>query len=112
MTIVKNFQFGLGKVISEENGKATINFNGSIKTLIVKFAHLTNEDGSEFIGSTEFKAVAAKANPYHKNVTAEQKQAKLSAKLAVTAHHEPLTQKEKEDLEDYMKAQQRNSISW
>lgn len=38
--------YGIGQVISEENGNITINFNGTIKTLIVKFAGLTNEDGS------------------------------------------------------------------
>jgi hypothetical protein len=46
MTIVISKVFGQGTVISEENGNVTVDFNGIIKTLVVAFARLTNEDGS------------------------------------------------------------------
>ena len=104
--------FGQGNIVSELNGKATIDFNGTVKTLIVKFAHMTNEDGTEFVGSTELTRIEPKSNPYQKKVTAAQRQAKLSEKLNVTASRPSLTQKEKEDLEDYMNAKKWGSISW
>ena len=41
--------FGQGTVISEDTGgNITVNFNGTVKTLVVAFAKLTNEDGSAY----------------------------------------------------------------
>ena len=40
--------FGIGQVVSEDHGNITINFQGVVKTLIVKFANLKNEDGSDY----------------------------------------------------------------
>jgi hypothetical protein len=48
MTKVFHKTFGQGSVISETNGNVTVDFNGVEKTLIVKFAGLKNEDGSDY----------------------------------------------------------------
>jgi hypothetical protein len=48
MTTLTHSKFGQGLVISESNGNITIDFNGEVKTLIVKFAGLKNEDGSDY----------------------------------------------------------------
>lgn len=40
--------FGNGTVISKDANNVTIDFNGTVKTLVIKFANLTNEDGSIF----------------------------------------------------------------
>ena len=47
MILLSN-KYGTGTLISELNGKATINFNGKEVSLLVKFAKLTKEDGSDF----------------------------------------------------------------
>lgn len=48
MTTVISKLFGRGTVIIEENGNITVDFNGTVKTLVVAFARLTNEDGSAY----------------------------------------------------------------
>jgi epoxyqueuosine reductase QueG len=61
--------FGNGTVISQDNQNVTVDFNGTVKTLITKFAKLTNEDGSEF--GVQFEAKPAKArkqNQANRNV--------------------------------------------
>jgi hypothetical protein len=85
MTTLTSAQFGQGTLISEENGKANIQFSCGIKSLIVKFAHLTCEDGSEFVGSTGDVVIEAKpVSKYnHKGRTAEEKHAE---KMSITAH--------------------------
>ncbi|HRQ17685.1 MAG TPA: hypothetical protein PL085_11455 [Agriterribacter sp.] len=47
MKKVNHKQFGSGTVISQDEKTITIDFCGSIKTLIKKYAKLTNEDGTE-----------------------------------------------------------------
>jgi hypothetical protein len=38
--------FGQGQVISFDSKTVTIDFNGNVKTLAIKFANLLNEDGT------------------------------------------------------------------
>lgn len=40
--------FGTGTILNQDANNVTVDFNGTVKTLIIKFAKLTNEDGSEF----------------------------------------------------------------
>jgi hypothetical protein len=48
MTTVKHPQFGTGTVISQDSENVTVDFGGVVKTLIIRFAKLTNEDGTFF----------------------------------------------------------------
>ena len=50
-----------------------------------------------------------KARFFKSNRTSEEKRAE---KMSVTASRQALTQKEKEDLEDYMQAKKWGSVSW
>lgn len=45
---VTHAQFGTGTVISQDANNVTVDFNGTTKTLIIKFARLMNEDGTAF----------------------------------------------------------------
>jgi len=85
MTTLTSEKYGIGTLISEENGKVSIQFESGIKSLIVKFAKLTNEDGSIFEGSTGDVVIEAKPeNKFKSNGrTAEQKHAE---KMSITAH--------------------------
>jgi len=40
--------FGTGTVISSENGNVTIDFNGTVKTMVIAYARLLNEDGTPY----------------------------------------------------------------
>ena len=46
MTNVNHKLFGTGTVVSNDAKTVSVNFNGEVKTLAIKFANLTNEDGS------------------------------------------------------------------
>ena len=48
MTNVNHTIFGKGEIVNQDANNVTINFNGNIKTMVIRFANLTNEDGSEF----------------------------------------------------------------
>lgn len=66
--------FGQGTVISEENGKITIEFNEFTKVLLVAFANLTNEDGTPYyvapvVEKKQYKAVKS----VKKQLTSEEK---------------------------------------
>lgn len=66
--------FGQGTVISEDNGKITIEFNEFTKVLLVAFANLTNEDGTPYyvapvVEKKQYKAVKSVNRP----LTAEEK---------------------------------------
>ena len=41
-------KFGIGTVVSQDTENVTIDFDGTVKTLIIKYAGLKNEDGSAF----------------------------------------------------------------
>lgn len=45
MTQVTHKIFGTGTVTINDAKTVTVNFNGEVKTLVIKFANLTNEDG-------------------------------------------------------------------
>lgn len=66
--------FGQGTVISEENGKITVEFKDCTKVLLVAFANLTNEDGTPYyvapvVEKKQYKAVKS----VKKQLTAEEK---------------------------------------
>ena len=48
MTQVNHKQFGTGTVVSNDAKTVSVNFNGEVKSLLIKFANLTNEDGSNW----------------------------------------------------------------
>lgn len=39
---------GIGQVVSQDDSNITIDFNGTVKTFIIKYAGLTHEDGTTF----------------------------------------------------------------
>lgn len=91
---VSHKQFGTGTVISQDANNVTVDFNGTVKTLITKFSRLTNEDGSEF-GITFVAPVkkTKKLNPAnfgaksnYDNWTSDQKYA-FDQKLARNAYN-------------------------
>ena len=45
--------FGIGTVISQDNTSVKVDFNGDVKNLALKFANLTNEDGTGFFVETK-----------------------------------------------------------
>lgn len=75
---VSHAKFGTGTVVSQDENNITVDFNGVIKTLLIKYAKLTNEDGTPF-----YTEPAKKVNPCKKTktqytpkpMTAEEKQA-------------------------------------
>lgn len=48
MTTVNHPTFGKGQIISQDATNVTVDFAGEIKTLVIKYSKLTNEDGSPF----------------------------------------------------------------
>jgi hypothetical protein len=70
--IVNHTQFGKGQIISQDSENVTVDFNGTVKTFVIKFARLTNEDGTAF--GTQFVAK-------EKKVISKKK---LTAKLKIT----------------------------
>jgi hypothetical protein len=65
MTTLTHGTFGQGTLISEENGNVTIDFDGTIKTLVIAFARLKNEDGSAY--GVTFEANTKKATNKRKS---------------------------------------------
>lgn len=45
---VKSKIFGTGTVISQDATTVKVDFNGEVKNLMLKFANLTNEDGTAY----------------------------------------------------------------
>jgi len=45
-------KFGQGTLISEEDGRAIIQFESGIKTVLIQFAGLTKEDGTKYEATT------------------------------------------------------------
>lgn len=52
--------FGTGTVVSQDGDNITIDFNGVVKTIIIKYANLINEDGTLF-GASALIPVAKKS---------------------------------------------------
>ena len=48
MTQVNHKLFGTGTLVSNDAKTVSVNFNGEVKNLAIKFANLTNEDGSSW----------------------------------------------------------------
>ena len=46
MTTLNHSTFGIGTLISSDSKTVKVDFNGSIKTLVIKYANLLNENGS------------------------------------------------------------------
>lgn len=72
---VNHANFGQGTVISEENGKITVEFKEFTKVLLVAYANLTNEDGTPYYvapvkeAKKQYKAVKS----VNRQLTAEEK---------------------------------------
>jgi hypothetical protein len=102
--ILTHSKFGQGTLISQTDANVTVDFNGEIKTLIIKFANLTNEDGSAF--GTPFVAPAKKVKS----------QRKISEQFAITSggsfNDMFSSTKEREDWKDERAKKSFNSISW
>lgn len=64
MNTVTHSKFGTGTIISQDSNNVTVDFSGTIKTLIIKFANLKNEDGSTF--GVQFAAPAKSAKKVNK----------------------------------------------
>jgi len=100
MTTLIHSKFGQGSVISEENGNITIDFNGAVKTLIVKFAGLKHEDGSDY--GISFVAPEKKSKKLNKaNFMSSEDFAKRKYSTMSNA-----------DFEDERKLDRFNSKSW
>lgn len=70
---VSHATLGIGTVIAQDAKNVTVEFNGTIKTMVIAFARLINEDGSAF--GTTFVA------PTKKTISKK----KLAEKLRVTS---------------------------
>lgn len=82
MTTVNHPSFGKGQIVSQDATNVTVDFNGSIKTLITKYAKLTYEDGTPFgsqvTGSVKKqKSSKNKMHKFEQTLSEEQKK-KLS----------------------------------
>lgn len=62
MTTVNHKLFGTGTVVSNDAKTVTVNFNGEVKNLAIKFANLTNEDGTIWTAPKVKKAVVVKSD--------------------------------------------------
>lgn len=74
---VFNSIFGEGEVVSQTTDNVTVNFNGAIKVLVIKFAKLTNEDGTPF-GVHFEPSTKVKRTKFEKRLAAERVAAKLT----------------------------------
>lgn len=48
MTTVTHPKFGKGQIISQDENNVTVDFDGAIKTLVIKYCNLSIEDGTPF----------------------------------------------------------------
>lgn len=99
MTTVNHNQFGKGTVINQDENNVTVDFNGVVKTLIIKFARLTNEDGTPF--ALQFVAKEKKAKKLNRaNFMSKEEYMKSDA-----------AKMSKDDFEAYREAKKRESHS-
>lgn len=75
---VLHTQFGTGTVTAQDENNVTVDFNGTSKTFVTKFAKLLNEDGSPFGIQFTQKNKTKKTNSekrlaFERTLTAEQK---------------------------------------
>ena len=97
---VTHAKFGQGTIINQDANNVTVDFNGVQKTLIIKFANLTNEDGSAF-------GVAFVA-PAKNKISAS----KLREKLNVTSGGQTMTRAELNDFAEERNRIAMKTISW
>ena len=90
-TKVTHHRLGQGEVINNDGTNVTVDFNGVIKSFVIRFAKLKNEDGSDY-GDTYVAPVKKekKLNP-----------ANFGSKCT------PLTNHDRYELEEHTKRQQR-----
>lgn len=61
---VNHPHIGTGTIISQDENNVTVDFNGTVKVMIIKFAKLTNEDGTPFgVHAVAAKVKTKKVNP-------------------------------------------------
>lgn len=53
--------FGIGTVISQDATTVKVDFNGDVKNLALRFANLTNEDGTPFYNESKKASKPKKA---------------------------------------------------
>jgi hypothetical protein len=79
MTTVNHPTFGKGQIVNQDDNNVTVDFNGNIKTLVIKFSKLTNEDGSPFgvqaiaTNKKKKKTSAEKRMEWERTLTEDQK---------------------------------------
>jgi hypothetical protein len=91
---------GEGQVISQDANNVTVDFNGTTKVMIIKFAKLKNEDGSDF--GVQAVAAPAKAKKLNKANFINVEDYKKSEYFNM----------DKNDFEDMRKKDAYKSISW
>jgi hypothetical protein len=71
MTQVNHPSFGIGTVVSQDSSNVTVDFNGTVKTLVIAFSKLTKLDGTTFGVAFEAKPkkvkTVKKVNPHYVN---------------------------------------------
>jgi hypothetical protein len=80
MTQVTHIKFGTGTIVSQDENNVTVDFNGSVKTFVIKYANLINVDGSVFgdmaiIVKKSKKSGSVKRMNYEATLTETQKKA-------------------------------------
>jgi hypothetical protein len=64
---------GTGTIINQDENNVTVDFNGTVKTLVIKYAKLTNEDGTAFgVQAVAKEKKARKVNKANGRITAEE----------------------------------------
>lgn len=97
--------FGQGTVICEDTGgNITVNFNGTVKTLVVAFAKLTNEDGSAY--GQVFIA------PEKKQISNKKRSVKLQITSRGSLDSMFATVEERENWKEKREQIRRNTISY
>lgn len=76
--------FGTGTVISQDATSVKVDFNGQIKNLALRFANLTNEDGTPFFVAP----IAAKVNKPKKSALPKVDYLKYSDAELIQMHNE------------------------
>lgn len=99
-------EIGLAVEGKKGNGIIVSIITKSTGYVLVEWAN--GSQSKEMAFNLKINGEALKSNP----VTDEMREEKRAIKMSVTAHAAPLTQKEKEDLEDYCEAKRRASKSW
>lgn len=113
MKVIHNTH-GTGDVISQDENNVTVNFNGLVKTLVIKFARLMNEDGTPF--GTHYVAPAGAGSPAfipHKKSSGQKKRERDAKGIAAFNAQDNLTKIKQSILSINGKVQgDRNSMGY